>query len=546
MSQVIKRRVPCSPPSAQGSDRVRPSGSDATIRAVLGTLAVALIVGACGGGGNSAPPAGSPPGAAPPPAGGPSPVSIPADCAQAPTNNAVAGGSEAPSQIGTTIDAYANCDSVYPGQKITFHLSDHAGSVASDRNASVSIVKIGSPDETVYTGAATMRKQSVPNDAWVNCCNWPSGLSLTIPMNWETGYYRVQFTSPSGGSSWLSFVVKNRTPSSLSNLVFQVPFDTSQMYSGWGGKSAYTFNSTGGVKAQELSRQRPSLDAAAENYILGVVPFVRWADSQGIALEFISGTDMHANPKALDPYKVFFTVGHDEYFSQPMRNQLDRHIDGGGHAAIFSGNTMWWRTELATDANGRSLGKLVGNRQSGTPTSNWFEFDKEARTIGATFFVGGFVNESTQPALASRPYTVYQPNHWAFTGTGLSVNSQFGSSERILRYESDGIDHTFVGGLPVPTGSDGAPANTDILALADLSGSDSPSESFAAGAFINLTGTGGPNAAMTAFTRPSGGIVFNGGTTDFYRPLPSCTGQGVTQKTECRIFKNVLTYLQNN
>jgi len=67
-----------------------------------------------------------------------------------------------------------------------------------------------------------------------------------------------------------------------------------------------------------------------------------------------------------------------------------------------------------------------------------------------------------------------------------------------------------------------------------------------AGAFIAPTGTGGPNAAMTAFTRPSGGIVFNGGTTDFYQPLPSCTGQGAAQKIECKIFKNVLTHLQNN
>lgn len=531
-------------PASDGA-LIRPVGA---IRNTLAVLAMSMAVASCGGGGGDStapPPTGPSPAPTPTPGPGPAPVSFPADCAAPATSSVLPGGSEAPSQIGTTIDAYSNCDSVYVGQNITFHLSDHAGSAGASRNATVTITRIGSSDQTVYTGTASMSKQVVPNDAWVNCCNWPTGLTLQIPANWTSGFYRARFDSPSGGSSWVAFVVKHPVPGSVSNLVMQVPFDTSQMYNGWGGKSAYTFNSTGGDKAEEVSRLRPSLDAATENHILGVIPMIRWAESQGITMEYISGTDMHADSDVLAPYKVFLTVGHDEYWSTPMRQQLDAHIDSGRHAVIFSGNSMWWRTEPVTDVYGRSLGKLIGNRESGTSTANWLEFDPEARTIGATFFKGGYVDQNTQPQLTNRPYTVYRPNHWAFANTGLSQGGQFGASERIHRYESDGIDLTFVGGLPQPTGSDGAPTNTEILALADLSGWDSPSEE-GPNPYLTLTGTGGPNAAMTAFTRPGGGIVFNGGTTDFYQPLPSCTGQGATQKIECKIFKNVLDYLQAN
>ncbi len=527
----------------RGSETARPH---AAIRGCLLVLAVSMATTSCGGGGGSTPaPPPTTPGPPSVPGPGPAPVSFPDDCAAPATSSTVPGGSEAPSQIGATIDAYANCDSVYVGQKITFHLSDHAGSPVAVRNSNVTITRIGGTDQTVYTGVATMSKQVVPNDAWVNCCNWPTGLSLKIPSNWQSGYYRARFDSPSGGSSWVAFVVKNPVPGSYSNLVLQVPFDTSQMYNGWGGKSGYTFNSTGGVKAPEVSRLRPSLDAAIENHILGIVPFVRWAESRGVKLEYISGSDMHADNDVLSPYKVFVTVGHDEYWSQAMRNQLDNHINSGRHALILSGNSMWWRTEPVTDAYGRADGKLIANRQSGTSTANWYEFDPEARTIGATFYKGGYVDQNTQANLTNQPYVVYRPTHWAFANTGLTQGGQFGAAERIHRYESDGIDMTFVNGLPTPTGSDGAPTNTEILALADLSGWDSQSQTTPT-PYLSLTGTGGPNAAMTSSVRPGGGIVFNGGTTDFYRPLPSCTGQGAVQKTECRIVKNVLDYLAAN
>ena len=516
-------------------------------RAALLSMGLAAALVACGGGGGEEPPPGNPP-----PVGGPPPSGnvIPADCAEPGTGSGPStSGSEAPSTIGSTIDVYANCNTVYAGQRMTFHLSDHAGSAAT-RNASVTIFRVGVTDEVVLNSTASMTKQTVPNDAWVNCCDWPVGLTLQVPLDWQSGYYRARFTSPSGGQpAWLSFVVKTRTPAADTNMVFQVPFDTAQAYNPWGGKSAYEFNSSNGVRAQALSMFRPSLDAAGEEYIVGVVSYIRWAESRGIKMDYITSDDLHEDPKALDPYKVFLTVGHDEYWTQTMRDALDAHIDGGDHAIIMSGNTMWWRIRRVTDDYGRALGKTLIERQSGTAGANWFEFDREGRTIGANFFKGGFINSGTAPAAQlERNYTVYDSAHWAFAGTGLANGSEFGGQYQIHSYESDGVDYTFVGPKPVPTGGDGVPTDTKILALTSLPAAewDSPSENPASAPQITLTGVPGPNAAMTEFTRPSGGIVFNFGTTDYDRVLPTCTGASATQTPECRIASNVINYLRNN
>jgi hypothetical protein len=34
-------------------------------------------------------------------------------------------------------------------------------------------------------------------------------------------------------------------------------------------------------------------------------------------------------------------VGHDEYWSAPMRNAVDAHVAGGGKVARFAGNFLW-------------------------------------------------------------------------------------------------------------------------------------------------------------------------------------------------------------
>ena len=79
------------------------------------------------------------------------------------------------------------------------------------------------------------------------------------------------------------------------------------------------------------------------------------------------------------------------------------------------------------------------------------------------------------------------------------------------------------------------------------SGWYSPStDSNFAGQGPTLTGTIGPNAVMSTFTRPNGGTVFNFGTTDYYQALINCTGSSATQSSTCKVAENVLNHLVEN
>ena len=49
------------------------------------------------------------------------------------------------------------------------------------------------------------------------------------------------------------------------------------------------------------------------------------------------------HPELLKHYKLILSVGHDEYWSAPMRDHLEKFIGDGGNVAFFSGNVCCWQ-----------------------------------------------------------------------------------------------------------------------------------------------------------------------------------------------------------
>src|SRR4051795_8833185 len=57
--------------------------------------------------------------------------------------------------------------------------------------------------------------------------------------------------------------------------------------------------------------------------------------------------DLHRDGAALlEPYRLMVSVGHDEYWSGPMRDAVEGFVAAGGNAAFFSGNTSLWQVRL--------------------------------------------------------------------------------------------------------------------------------------------------------------------------------------------------------
>ena len=91
-------------------------------------------------------------------------------------------------------------------------------------------------------------------------------------------------------------------------------------------------------------------------------PFVAWAEANGYELDYAVNADLEERPAMVDGYPLVLSVGHDEYWSSPMRDTIEAYIAGGGNVAFLSGNTAFWQVRLEDGGD-----TMVGYKDSGPP-----------------------------------------------------------------------------------------------------------------------------------------------------------------------------------
>ncbi len=77
---------------------------------------------------------------------------------------------------------------------------------------------------------------------------------------------------------------------------------------------------------------------------------VRWMESKGYDIAYVTSVDLEQNPNLLLSHKVFMNTGHDEYYSDNMRAALTNAIAGGVDMAFFSANNFYYRITWAPSA----------------------------------------------------------------------------------------------------------------------------------------------------------------------------------------------------
>jgi hypothetical protein len=283
------------------------------------------------------------------------------------------------------------------------------------------------------------------------------------------------------------------------------------------------------MRSARVSFDRPGLgfygDYAVTRWEL---PFVCWAESNDIRLDYCSNYDLEARPELLANYPLVISVGHDEYWSGPMRDHLEAHIGNGGNAAFFAGNAVCWQVRF--EENGRVMRchkessdedpiAMTGDRRK---LSARF-IDPNVRRpenflTGVGWEQGGYHRSHGMHMDGSGAYTVKHAAHWIFEGTKLKNGDTFGGAHTIVGYETDGcLFRVADDGRPYPTGEDGTPKNFEILAQAP------------AAVYAGHQG----HACMGLHTR--GGTVFTAATTDW--------ADGLQDPIVHRITTNVLRKL---
>lgn len=298
------------------------------------------------------------------------PVSAAQDVCANPTNavvaeNCLSGTGEWRLNLQTTeIEIYASTDSINVGNTLDFFVDTTAPTV------DIFFFRMG------YYGGLGGRLVHVASDVTgVNqpdcaraedtglrtCSHWQVSYSLPIAEDWVSGVYLAQVNSADGQQqNETVFVV--RQDDRLSEMLYQMSLSTFMAYNNYGGKSTYYWNSgicetvAGSPRAVKVSLNRP-FNASMEdaNYFFRAeYAMVRWLEQQGYDVTYSTSMDTHRAGKAnatnhILKHKAFLSVGHDEYWSQEMRDAITAARDVGVHLAFFSANTGFWKVRFEPD-----------------------------------------------------------------------------------------------------------------------------------------------------------------------------------------------------
>jgi hypothetical protein len=368
---------------------------------------------------------------------------------------------------GLFVQGYANQLSVRAGEEIALHLSSSAPSV------NIVIERLGATKEKVWEQENVATSvQPIPDRASSDGCKWPESVRLNISDSWTSGYYQATLHASHGGSdarSTLFFIVRSPQPGSSSKILLQLATNTYNAYTNWGGHSLYAYHDRDGLQGHRVSFDRP-ISSQFENW---EGPFIRWAETNGIRLEYAANSDLEFHPEILAKYRLVLSVGHDEYWSSPMRDHLEQFIADGGNVAFFSGNTCCW--QVRSEDDGRSLtcwkqnasvDPLFRSDQEHLLSTLWSHHRvgrPENQLTGVGFLWGGYHRSHGEMMDGPASYEIHRPDHWVLEGTGLGHGDRFGGRDTIVGYECDGCEMRWEGGLPYPTGRDGTPKNFEII-----------------------------------------------------------------------------------
>ena len=368
-----------------------------------------------------------------------------------------------------------------------------------------------------------------------------------MPETWQSGYYEGTLRATDSGGTYvyrnrrtaestLFFIVRPAKPGANTPILLQLSTNTYNAYNNWGGFSLYGYHGQSQLQGNRVSFDRPAVGIFKQ----WELPFVVWAEQNGYALDYAANSDLECRPELLENYRLVLSVGHDEYWSGPMRDTLEAFIASGGNVAFLSGNSVCW--QVRSENAGRALVcwkqnfhqdavyKTGDYRTLSTLWSHHLVGRPENELTGVGFLYGGYHRSHGQFMDGPAEYTVHRPEHWVFEGTNLSQNDTFGGADTIVGYECDGCELTYEDGLPVPTHRDGTPQGFTVLATAPVRWHPDDCEWYE-------QWEKGRTGAATMGIYTKGGTVFTAATTDWAHGLAG--GDAIVE----RVTHNVLRRL---
>ena len=210
-----------------------------------------------------------------------------------------------------------------------------------------------------------------------DCSNWNTTITYALGLNLLTGIYvglpvYVDKNNKELHGSYIPFVIRDSDNSNRNSgdILFKtadltwVAYNLYGTYNLYRGDGNYSFSS----RAKMASYNRPfnsrlSLPSGKfQNFLFGSeYAMIYWLEKLGYSVSYASCADVEkwGSSQYLTKYRVLLSVGHDEYWTQELRDAIYNARENGVHLGFFSGNEFLWKVrwleEIENDkANGLS------------------------------------------------------------------------------------------------------------------------------------------------------------------------------------------------
>lgn len=366
-------------------------------------------------------------------------------------------------------------------------------------------------------------------------CKWEPSVEFEIPSDWVSGVYLGKLTAKKEGvQSYVIFIVRDDRDC---DLLFQCSDMTWQAYNSWptneyslyhNDKNGYTGHkkrkkwSTSPSDTGWVSFDRPYSQFCQDHlvkfpnsvgsgeFLLWEFPLSYWIEQQGYDVSYLSNVDTHRDGPGLQRGKGFISVGHDEYWTREMYDNVSAARDAGVSLAFLSGNSVWGMVPLTPSAAGQdhrvfSRGGVFVGEVAFEGLSEAMKRKAKARLgdfpLGpdGALLMGGRMGANSISGKGG-PWTCTNPEHWLYESTGMKEGDEV---EGLVGWEWHANPARDLPGHEILT--DGVPTTNG-----------KPK---------------GPHIA-TIYDGPKGNVVFNAGTIWWAQGLASPPGHVLPGKTQ--------------
>ncbi|MGE5298663.1 MAG: N,N-dimethylformamidase beta subunit family domain-containing protein [Acidobacteriota bacterium] len=235
----------------------------------------------------------------------------------------------------------------------------------------------------------------------VECSNWSITASWEVPADALSGLFVGVYRNVTrDNASYIPFIVRN--DARAADVAYKTSDTTWALaYNYYGtpaspltGKSVYGSGGPLGdiaSRTHAVSYHRPIVtrEGISQTYWMACeAPMIRFLERNGIDIKYVASKDVDAGVSVLANTNIAVSNGHDEYWSDGMRDTFEAYRDAGGNLLFFSGNEVFWRTRFDAERNTMWCYKDTmqgpGGHVAGTPLDpiDWTGTWKDTRFAG--------------------------------------------------------------------------------------------------------------------------------------------------------------------